>query len=111
MIKKINEIIEKTDSELVKDVAEGLLNKNENEEYLKSYIEDVLCYGCINGIVSELIYYNDTKKFFIKHIDEILGLLDTYLQQNGVSPVEMIDVNRLAWFGYEYAIQEIKNRI
>lgn len=111
MIKRINEIIEKTESELIKDVAKGLLNKNESEEYLKSYMEDVLCYGCINGVVSELIYYNDTKSFLIKHMDEILDLLDAYLQQNGVSPIEIIDTNRLAWFGYEWAIQEIRDKI
>lgn len=104
---KLNKILKETDSTLLKEVVEELLDKikDEGEEETKLYIQDVLTYGCSSGIVTSLISYTDTKKFFIKHMDEIFNILNESMQEE--SRLLELDANKLAWFGYEGAISEI----
>lgn len=104
---KLNKILKKTDNTLLKEVAEELLDKikDEGEEETELYIQSVLTHGCSSGIVTSLIYYTDTKKFFIKHMDEIFDILNKSIQE-GLRLLEL-DVNKMAWFGYEWAISEI----
>ena len=104
---KLNKILKETDSILLKEVVEELLDKikDEGEEETKLYIQDVLSYGCSSGIVTSLISYTDTKKFFIKHMDEIFNILNESMQEE--SRLLELDANKLAWFGYEWAISEI----
>ncbi len=104
---KLNKILGTTDNALLKGVARELLNKvrSEGEEEVKLYIQDVLMYGCSSGIVTSLIYCTDTKKFFTKYMDEILEILNESIQEG--SGLSELDTNRMAWFGYEWAISEI----
>jgi hypothetical protein len=104
---KLNKILKETDSTLLKEVVEELLDKikDEGEEETKLYIQDVLTYGCSSGIVTSLISYTDTKKFFIKHMDEIFNILNKSMQEE--PRLLELDANKLAWFGYEGAISEI----
>lgn len=104
---RLNKILKGTDNTLLKEVIEELLDKikDEGEEETKLYIQDVLTYGCSSGIVTSLIYYTDTKKFFIKHMDEIFNILNESIQEK--SRLLELDANKLAWFGYEWAISEI----
>ena len=104
---KLNKILKSTDNTLLKEGIEELLDKrkDEGEEKTKLYIQDVLTYGCSSGVVTSLIYYTDTKKFFIKHMDEILRILNESIQEG--SELLELDVNKMAWFGYEWAISEI----
>lgn len=104
---KLNKILKETDSTLIKEVIEELLDKikDEGEEETKLYIQDVLTYGCSSGIVTSLIYYTDTKKFFIKHTDEIFNILNESIQE-GLELSEL-DTNKMAWFGFEWAMSEI----
>jgi hypothetical protein len=104
---KLNKILKETDSVLLKEVVRELLDKikDEGEEETKLYIRDVLTYGCSSGIVTSLIYYTDTKKFFIEHMDEIFNVLNESIQEE--SRLLELDTNKIAWFGYEWAISEI----
>lgn len=104
---RLNKILKETDSTLLKEVIEKLLDKikDEGEEETKLYIQDVLMYGCSSGIVTSLISYTDTKKFFIKHMDEIFNILNESMQEE--SRLLELDTNKMAWFGYELAISEI----
>lgn len=104
---KLNKILKETDNTLLKEVTEELLDKikDEGEEETKLYIQDVLMYGCSSGIVTSLISYTDTKKFFIKHMDEIFNILNESMQEE--PRLLELDANKLAWFGYEWAISEI----
>lgn len=104
---KLNKILKETDNTLLKEVIEELLDKikDEGEEETKLYIQDVLMYGCSSGIVTSLISYTDTKKFFIKHMDEIFNILNESMQEE--SRLLELDANKLAWFSYEWAISEI----
>lgn len=80
------------------DVINSLLNEDE----IYFFLCDVLRYGCVSGIVSDLIYYCDTAKFFDKHSDEIFDLFNEYKDAYGSFPIETeINKNNLSWFAYE----------
>ena len=82
-------------------------------------------YGCQSGIVSDLIYYHDTVRFYNKHADEINEILKDLLWGCGYnSPSELFgdkwdnddplaletfNKNLLAWFGFEETMRSIAN--
>lgn len=92
----------------------------------KDIILEVLEYGCQSGIVSELIYYSDTTKYFEAHKDEIVKLLIELMKECGVkSPSELFgknwdeedmfcenyyNQNLLAWFGFEETMYRIASQ-
>lgn len=92
-------------------------------EAAECYIIDVLQYGCQNGTVSGLIYYNNTTAFFEKHKAEIIGMLKELMSDTGAkSPAELFgdkwddddyfcddiyNKNLLAWFGYEETLRKV----
>jgi hypothetical protein len=72
--------------------------------------------GCSSGMVSGLIYYTDTTRFFKRHRAEISTLLKDLLSDTGSNceqlfgdkwdaddplAVEQYNQNLLAWFGFE----------
>ncbi len=90
----------------------------------KNYIfRDVLEHGCQSGVVSELIYYSDTVKFYIRYREEINELLKDLMDGTGIysmkdlfgknwddeDPLIIEDYNRnlLAWFGFEETLRNI----
>ena len=88
------------------------------------YIHDVLQGGCINGTVSQLIYYTDTIAWFKKYRIEIEGLVTEYINDTGESvnsfngwddddpfARETTNQNLLAWFSFETVCWEIANDI
>ena len=91
------------------------LDQMDKEEYT-SALDDLLEHGCQSGMVSELIYYSDTVKFYNKHQVEIDALLAELCNDLGDSPAEIfgnkwdtsdplargdLNKNLLAWFGFE----------
>jgi len=99
-----------------------------NEKVLGGYdsIEqagnDLLEHGCQSGIVSNLIYYTDTCKFYQNHRDEISRLLYEMLESTGLSipelfgekwdkedplALEQYNQNSLAWFAFEETVRGI----
>ena len=84
---------------------------------------DVLYHGCQSGIVSELIYYSDTVKFYKQYKDDINRLLYSAMSDCGIySPAELFgdkwdsddplaldtyNQNLLAWFGFEETLRNI----
>jgi hypothetical protein len=85
-------------------------------------LEEVVKYGCVNGCVSSLIYYEDTNKFYDKFEEEIWEMLYDEQVDFGFSSIpEYIasfngskDVgslmqfkNLLAW----YAVENVANQI
>lgn len=95
-------------TELEKEVIEDALNAEE----AKSYLQDVLRHGCQSGMVSGLIYYHDTKLFYIKHIDEIDELRGE-LEDSIGEPLKIgfPSYNWLAWFGYAETARKIADKI
>jgi hypothetical protein len=88
--------------------------------------EDLAHGGCGSGIVSELIYYSDTVKFYKKHKSEITRLLSEAMDSVGVDGPDGFfgdewdtedpfingtqNQNLLSWFGFEEAARILSDR-
>ena len=107
----LNSIVENTmEGTLKHEVAEIIMDQVEgldNEEIL-SAVEDIVTYGCQSGIVSALITYSDTEKFFDNHANEIFELIED-MRQEGIIDMNNFELskNNLAWFAFETIAQEI----
>lgn len=110
-MKKYSELLKGLygESELKDNVIDIILNNIENYEEEKGFLEDVMNYGCSSGIVPELIYYNETECFFIKHMEEIF---DIYNQlKDDLSSYFEVNANNLSWLAFEYMVNEIYNEV
>lgn len=93
-----NIIEEYTDKNpLYKRVIEEIIDDSEDYdgtklEKIKGRLGDI-SNGLVNGVVSSLIYYSDTKAFYEEYEDDIYDFID-YLVDNGLEPIEAIKKNR-----------------
>ena len=110
-MKKYSELLKGLygESELKDNVIDIILDNIENYEVEKGFLEDVMNYGCISGIVPELIYFNDTKDFFIKHMEEIFDIYNSI--KDNLSPNFEVNANNLSWLAFEYMTSIIYNEI
>jgi hypothetical protein len=101
-IKKIKEL--ESDNALKNYVIDYILNEDEPLIFIK----DLLNNGCQSGMVTELVYYRDTQKFYNKFYNEIEELRREYEAGTG-QPLEIEGdlKNWLAWFGFEQMVYEI----
>jgi len=80
----------------------------------KDQINEVVLHGCVNGTVSELIYYADTSAFHDAHEEEIWEMVYESAEGQGLTILEFIATlrgglvgsmyqlkNLLAWFAVE----------
>ena len=111
--KELRKIKEASSNKLEKHVAQYIIDQEDPEGFL----EDLFYCGCASGMVTSLIYYNDTLKFYKKFQKEINDLLYEIMQETGYnSPVDLFgdkweiedplalntqNQNLLAWFGFE----------
>ena len=79
-----------------------------NEETIESVISEILTYGCESGIVGELMYYNQTEKFFNRHKDEINEMAHELSDDIYGNPYEIYhnfqygcSKNTMAWWAFE----------
>ena len=106
--KNLMDIRENTESRLVVDTIDIILDQVDNEEELDKYINQVLEYGCQSGCVSSLTYTMDTREFVQNNIDEVLQVYnETRVDCSGIP--EELDVNYLAWLAFEYICFRKKN--
>jgi len=87
----------------VKDIVLNEIDGYSKEE-AEYYFENPQEYSCVNGCVSDLIYYNDTEKFAREHHDEIIELMKEF----GAEPMK---ANDMAWFGFEATVPTLKDEI
>ena len=104
--------------------------KYSNPDELIRDMEDLQRYGCGSGMIADLIYYDDTNKFYDNYKDDINELLSVLLDGSGLSIQEFFgknfdnddplilnysNKNLLAWFGFEessYRIyEEVKEKM
>lgn len=94
---------------------------------VETFISEVLHFGCESGLVSELVYYEDTVKFYKKHKTTIQKMLRAQMIEFGAnSPAELFgrkwdnddpfaeettNQNLLAWYAYEEVCREIADRL
>ena len=111
---KINPLYKRVVDEIIEDAQQQ--KKSTIEENIISWLELIQKCGLVSGVVSSMIYFYDTTKFYEKYKIEINGLLYETLENAGVSINELfgdkwetddplaLDVqnqNLLAWFAYE----------
>ena len=89
-------------------VAQIALDHIDEYDDPEDYFKNVLQNGCQSGIVSELIYFYQTKEFFKDYCDDILDIYSTYVEEGLIQQEpEHMDSNWLAWFGFEEALRMI----
>lgn len=115
----------KGDNKLTNYVINHYIDESSNytsvDELLKS-MEDLQEHGCISGMINELMYYDDTSKFFDEYKDEINEIVSDLTQNSGFSLeglfgsnfdkndpliIDYYNKNLLAWFSFE----EVSNKI
>lgn len=90
----------------------------------KGALGDLFYGGCQSGIVSELIYYADTLKFYKRHREAINALLKRMQEDTGMSaeglrnwdktdPLALDSKNQniLAWYGFEETARILADRM
>ena len=112
MLNLLNSILENTmEGTLKHDVAEIIMDQVEeldNNNEVLELVKEIVTYGCQSGIVSALIAYSDTEKFFDNHSNEIFELVED-MRQEGIIDMNNFELskNNLAWFAFEIVAQEI----
>ena len=107
----------------LKEVAQEWIEEKIADGYTKQEaIDELMAHGCQSGMVSGLIYYTDTTKFFEEHKGEINELLKELLSSTGGSAEEIFsgkwdnndplcmdkyNQNFLAWFGFEETVRAL----
>ena len=92
-------------------ITEFIINEALEHDEPKQYFEDLLQYGCQSWMVTSLIYYVDTHKFYDKHYDEIEDIRYE-LQEEWILPEIQSDLkNHYAWLAYEYKAYEIYSQL
>jgi len=88
-----------------------------------AYLQDIINHGCISGIVSSLIYTNDTIGFHDKYETEIDDIINNYLESRGEKFSELVwsfnfdayEIDSLknwkAWFAFECVASNINSYI
>lgn len=110
-------------SALTDYVLDYVLDRWDDYDDKKVIFSDVLEHGCQSGVVTSLIYYDDTTKFYDNYRDEINALLYDLMAETGIyNPSELfgdkwdredplvLDVlnkNLLAWFAFEETLRQI----
>ena len=107
----LNSMLENTmEGTLKHEVVEIILSEIEGieDDEILSTVEEMVTYGCQSGIVSALITYSDTEKFFNNHANEIFELIED-MRQEGIINMNNFELskNNLAWFAFETIAQEI----
>ncbi len=98
----------KNGTDIERTVIADALNAEDPAQYLK----EVLQHGCQSGIVSGLIYYHDTKRFYIDNIDEIEDIKNEFEDSIG-EPIKIGTpmYNWLSWFAYEETARKIADKV
>lgn len=77
-----------------------------------NYLRDVTTHGCVSGMVSGLIYYTDTHKFYDEHYDEIEELRQEYKDEIGEEIQVKNDLkNFYSWFAYEWVASKLLSQL
>ena len=102
-------------------VIEDVIYSIDNDEELYSSLMDITSNGCASGVVSSMIYYDDTENFFNTYKNEINKMLAKACSNAGCNPSELLNdfdmtdplcieqhnMNLLAWWAYENVCYEI----
>jgi hypothetical protein len=103
-----------------------IILENVYEGYIEDFFNDLMQNGCVSGMVSSLIYYCDTKKFFNDNREEINTMLSETLNEAGLCVSELFgnkfdtddflcyeqnNQNLFSWFSSEESARNIANNL
>ena len=78
---------------------EALMN---NADDLAGFFNNLFRWGCVSGMVSSLVWYNQTHRFFDTYYHEIMELIEDLTDQGLKIELTGEDLkNRLAWLSFE----------
>ena len=79
-------------------------------EDIVAFFSDLQQHGCASGMISSLIYYNDTHAFYDEFYDEIEELRSQY-EDNMGEPINIQGdlKNFFAWFAFEETAYQLFN--
>ena len=97
-------------SDLYKSVVGIALDHIDEYEDPTDYFRDIIEYGCVSGIVPELIYTYQAAAFVKEHLEDIFDLYNELKEELGSLDMEL-NVNNLAWLGLEETIRQIASDI
>ena len=104
--------------ENLKNEVVEILESMSADSSLETVINEVLQYGCISGVVGNLIYYYQTEAFFDRHKEAINDLAHELSEDIYGNPFEIYhnlnggcSKNNMAWFGFEEMTRIIANEI
>lgn len=122
-LSNVKEIKRNSNSPLTKRVCNYVIGRWGDYNDKKYIFTDVLHNGCCSGVVSELIYYYDTVRFYKQYRQEINEMLYNIMNETGLyapselfgdkwdkeDPLAQYDYNQnlLAWFGFEETLRNI----
>ena len=106
MKKLLKQICKNNPGSIHAEVAQEALDYDDPQ----TFFNDLLQYGCISGMVSNLFYYTDTHAFYDKHYAEIEELRSEYEESIG-EPLKINNdlKNFLAWFAFEQVAYQLVN--
>lgn len=84
----------------VLDIIINYIEDYESFEEVRSFIEDIRNYGCVNGMSGELIYYHDIKKFFMDNMEDIQDYINQLIQ-DGIYSIYELNINEIVWTTFE----------
>ncbi len=78
----------------------------------RTFFGDLSHHGCVCGMVSSLIYYVDTRKFYDHHYAEIEELRTEHEESCGTAIAPDGDLkNFFAWFAFEEVAYQLANEL
>ena len=95
----------------------------DNEKETEGFINNVAMNGCVNGAVSELIYYDDTCKFYEDNKDLIWEIVSDYAEETGQNIFQMGDnfigncersrtfENNITWFAVDITAERLSHEL
>jgi hypothetical protein len=106
---QIKQLSRTSKSKLKKDVCRIILNHLDGYDNPLNFFLDLERNGCQSGIIGELSYYANTHKFFLKHCEEIMELLNELKYQTG-EEIKINGEDRMnfyAWLAFEETAKKI----
>lgn len=109
MRKELEKLLEENQGTIVAEVIQEALDSRFENPI--QFFEDLFQHGCQSGMISSLIRYTDTHKFYDKYYNEIEDIRYE-LQEEWILPQVQSDLkNHYAWLSFEHRAYEVYNQL
>ena len=118
-LENVKKIKNESNNALTKYVCDYIVKRWNDYDDKKDIFLDVMKFGCVSGVCRDLVYYEQTKRFYetYKHeineliykcdYDNLADLLGSDWDTHDPLALEDDNKNLLAWFGFEETITNI----